>query len=159
MTVTMMRMTTLTSSNSSSKSKGLPKGYARACSSSSSSPSPSSSQSSSSSFQRRRRLLARLLPVSGLSMVVAVAATTLVVPAKPALAFGNGIPGYDVNEEARSRASDKQKQEIDAQNARAKEYQQKLEQGESVSIALPGTTKEDGDVPQPPPCWPRPSCD
>ena len=150
MSVTMMRMTTLTSSNSSSKSKGLPKGYARACSSSSYSPSPSSSQSSSSSFQRRRRLLGPSL------FGVIVVATT---PAKPALAFGNGIPGYDVNEEARSRASDKQKQEIDAQNARAKEYQQKLEQGESVSIALPGTTKEDGDVPQPPPCWPRPSCD
>ena len=123
-------------------------------SSSSSSPSPSPSSSSPSSFQRRRRLLG-----PSLFGVIVVATTIPFVPAKPALAFGNGIPGYDVNEEARSRASDKQKQEIDAQNARAKEYQQKLEQGESVSIALPGTTKEDGDVPQPPPCWPRPSCD
>ena len=154
----MMKMRMSSSFNSSGSKCGplkVPKGYyARACSSSSYSPSPSSSSSSSSSFQRRRRLLG-----PSLFGVIVVATTIPFVPAKPALAFGNGIPGYDVNEEARSRASDKQKQEIDAQNARAKEYQQKLEQGESVSIALPGTTKEDGDVPQPPPCWPRPSCD
>jgi len=30
----------------------------------------------------------------------------------PALAFGQGFPGYDLNEEARSRASERNKQEI-----------------------------------------------
>ena len=81
-----------------------------------------------------------------------------VAGAEPARAFGSGFPGYDVNEDARKRASDRLAKELEEQRDRARKAA-----AENAADALAGigagAADADGGAPQPPPCWPRPSCD
>lgn len=61
------------------------------------------------------------------------AGAAALLAAAPALAFGNGIPGYDINMDARKRAQDRIKKEMEADLERAAEYRRKLKEQKAAA--------------------------
>ena len=56
--------------------------------------------------------------------------------AEPALAFGSGIPGYDINEKARSAIRDANNKELDEQKRIAREFREaKAREREAAAAA------------------------
>jgi hypothetical protein len=65
---------------------------------------------------------------------IAGAALLLSSP-QPAQAFGSGFPGYDINVDARKRAKDRIKREMQADLDRAAAYRAKLAEEKAAAAA------------------------
>ena len=51
--------------------------------------------------------------------------TALIISQNPAMAFGNGFPGYDINLDGRKRALERNKREMEVQKQLAAEFRAK----------------------------------
>jgi hypothetical protein len=66
--------------------------------------------------------------------------------AEPALAFGSGIPGYDINEKARSAIRDANNKELDEQKRIAREFREAKAREREAAAASSAPATEAGEA-------------
>ncbi|KAL4540240.1 hypothetical protein Ndes2526B_g03268 [Nannochloris sp. 'desiccata'] len=76
-----------------------------------------------------------------LSTGLLAGAALLLSSPQPALAFGSGFPGYDMNLEGRKRAQERIKREKQADLDRAAAYRAKLAEQKAIAAAKEGASK------------------
>lgn len=93
-------------------------------------------ESSTAQDKSSRRSILTMVALIGVAVIPAAAPS-------PAQAFGSGFPGYDVNMDARKRAQDRIKREMQAELDRAAAYRAKLaaEKAAAQGSAAPASSK------------------